>query len=295
MEIMESNDGAALREAGSARMREGRFAEAVEALSEAVALSPQDEAAWRLLGGAKASQGDAAGAVEAFRQAVALQPESPRNHYNLGLALQRVGKQAEARGCFEATLALDVNYAQARDRLSEIDASIAATPVLPPPTPRPVRPLEPEPLPPPEEMPAPPEPPRSSTAWGETPTGTPGARSGSSFGTAATPTGGQAQRQRPPQAPATTVQPPVQAGTILALGIVGVAGGLSCGLPLLVSPIAWSMGNQALKVLEEHPHLDPSIRNQVQAGRTLGIVGTVFLILGTIAFLLMLFASLIGG
>ena len=62
---------------------------------------------------------------------------------------------------------------------------------------------------------------------------------------------------------------------ILVLGILSIV----C-LPIL-GPVAWVMGNNAL------PMADPSQRGQINAGRICGIVGTVFLILGIIYWLVM--------
>lgn len=117
-------------EQGKTLMQAGRFAEAADALRQAVTASPHDEAAWRLLGGALASSGDAGGAVEAFRRAVELNPTSAKNVYNLGLAYQSTGDVEQATANMRQALALDPQYAQAQQRLSELTAS--ASPAPPP-------------------------------------------------------------------------------------------------------------------------------------------------------------------
>ncbi len=67
---------------------------------------------------------------------------------------------------------------------------------------------------------------------------------------------------------------------ILVLGILGIV----C-LPIL-APVAWIMGNNALKELDQG-FGDPNARGLVVAGRILGIIGTVLLILGCIYAIVM--------
>lgn len=64
---------------------------------------------------------------------------------------------------------------------------------------------------------------------------------------------------------------------ILILGIVGL---IVCG-PVGIA--AWIMGNKAIKEIDSSSQVY-SNRGVVQAGRILGIIATIFLILGTIAF-----------
>lgn len=250
--------GAELREQGAARLREGNFAEAADLLGAAVREDARDADGWRLLGGALSSLADNDGAVAAFTEAARLAPESARSHYNLGLALHRSGRTVEARHRFEQALLLDPSHPAARDRLAEIAAAegVSSSPSLPPmAAPLPQEPTEGA----------------SSNRWGESPAGV-GAG-----------VGGQRQLPRPGVSGNAAVD--LQSGTILALGIVGLAGGLSCGLPLLASPLAWSMGNAALEKMKTMDAVDPTVRSQIQTGRTLGIAGTVILILAVLAVL----------
>ncbi|MGW4802239.1 DUF4190 domain-containing protein [Nonomuraea sp. NPDC004297] len=65
--------------------------------------------------------------------------------------------------------------------------------------------------------------------------------------------------------------------TILVLGI------LSLVVCTFIGPFAWSMGNRALREIDESGrHYDN--RSQVQAGRVCGIIGSVMLIL-TLGFI----------
>jgi uncharacterized membrane protein YjgN (DUF898 family) len=67
---------------------------------------------------------------------------------------------------------------------------------------------------------------------------------------------------------------------ILVLGILSIV----C-LPIL-GPVAWIMGNNALKELDQG-FGNPSSRGLVVAGRILGIIGTVLLILSCIYVIFM--------
>ena len=83
------------------------------------------------------------------------------------------------------------------------------------------------------------------------------------------------------EAPTPTYYAPHRGGMILVLGIVGIM--FACFL--IPGICAWVMGNKDLRELDAG-RMDPSGRGLVQAGRTLGIVGTI---LGSIQ--LMAFAA----
>jgi hypothetical protein len=68
-----------------------------------------------------------------------------------------------------------------------------------------------------------------------------------------------------------------QGTMILVLGILGVT---ACQL---IAPVAWIMGNNALREIDLNP-MAYSNRGMVQAGRICGIVGSVLMIL-TVAWL----------
>lgn len=72
------------------------------------------------------------------------------------------------------------------------------------------------------------------------------------------------------------------ATTALVLGIVAVAGGLLCYLPLLVAPFAWFTGSKAVRDIDESRGAQGG-RGEAMAGKVLGIVGTVLLALALIA------------
>lgn len=65
---------------------------------------------------------------------------------------------------------------------------------------------------------------------------------------------------------------PHRGGLILALGIIGLVAGC-----IILSPIAWVMGNQDLTEIRAG-RMDPEGEGLTQAGRILGIIGTVIMI-----------------
>ncbi len=69
-----------------------------------------------------------------------------------------------------------------------------------------------------------------------------------------------------------------QATLSLVLGILGL---VLCGI---LAPIAWAIGNTEVKAIDDGRR-NPSNRGMAQAGKILGIIGTIFLALG-IAFIL---------
>ena len=107
------------------------------------------------------------------------------------------------------------------------------------------------------------------------------------------PTGQPGWPQQPPVPP---VQPPVpppaypvyappdlpKATAAMVVGIVAVAGGfVVCGLPLLVSPVAWVLGAQARRQIRQAPQQWGG-EGKATAGLVLGIIGTVLLVLALI-------------
>lgn len=78
---------------------------------------------------------------------------------------------------------------------------------------------------------------------------------------------GQQQTER------TQSAPPVNGSLVLAWGVIGLV-----ILPLF-SPLAWQLGNRALEILNRYPDADQTQRSNVVAGRALGIIGTVLLLM----------------
>ncbi len=82
------------------------------------------------------------------------------------------------------------------------------------------------------------------------------------------------------RAPSMPLQRPHRAGTILALGLIGL---LICG-PVCVA--AWVMGDSDLREMDAGL-MDPSGRSTTATGRLLGRVGTIIWIIGFVALLLL--------
>ncbi|GAA4739219.1 hypothetical protein GCM10023350_24530 [Nocardioides endophyticus] len=96
------------------------------------------------------------------------------------------------------------------------------------------------------------------------------------------------QQPPPPYGYGQPYQPPApnhpSAMTALVLGIIGLAGILTCGgVTLVLSPFAWAIGSKAVKEIDAAPPGTYSGRDQANAGRITGIIGTVLLVLGIIA------------
>lgn len=79
-----------------------------------------------------------------------------------------------------------------------------------------------------------------------------------------------------------------QATTVLVLGILGI---VICSI---LAPIAWSMGNKELAAIDSGRR-PPDNRGTANAGRILGIIGTVLLGLGIIFLILFLVVGLSFG
>jgi len=87
---------------------------------------------------------------------------------------------------------------------------------------------------------------------------------------------------QPPQFPSDSGSYPEQsqATTILVLGILSI---VICGI---LAPFAWSMGNKELAAIDAGRRT-PENRGTANAGRILGIVGTVLLGISIIVLILL--------
>lgn len=73
------------------------------------------------------------------------------------------------------------------------------------------------------------------------------------------------------------------ATTAMVLGLVALVGFLfTCGLTLLLGPFAWWVGAKAVREIDESPG-QFSAREQANAGKIMGIISTVLLVLGLLA------------
>jgi hypothetical protein len=81
------------------------------------------------------------------------------------------------------------------------------------------------------------------------------------------------------------------ATTAMVLGIVAVAGGVICYLPLLIAPFAWFTGSKAVRDIDESGGAQGG-RGEAIAGKVLGIIGTALLALALAAIVLLVVLSL---
>lgn len=72
-----------------------------------------------------------------------------------------------------------------------------------------------------------------------------------------------------------------QGTTILVLGICSLVFGFSCGVGFLLGPVAWIMGNSAIREIDADPSRFGN-RGSVQAGRICGIVSSAIIALGVV-------------
>ncbi|GAB6986895.1 DUF4190 domain-containing protein [Nocardioides pyridinolyticus] len=79
------------------------------------------------------------------------------------------------------------------------------------------------------------------------------------------------------------------ATTALVLGIIGLAGLVTCGgITLVLSPFAWMIGAKAVREIRANPEAYAG-EGTASAGRIMGIIGTILLILGVLVL-----AAIIG-
>ncbi|PUA82589.1 DUF4190 domain-containing protein [Nocardioides currus] len=77
------------------------------------------------------------------------------------------------------------------------------------------------------------------------------------------------------------------ATTAMVLGIGALGGMFVCGLPIVLAPFAWMIGGRAVKEIDANPGRYTG-RDQAQAGRIMGMIGTALLaliVVGIIVFI----------
>lgn len=124
----------------------------------------------------------------------------------------------------------------------------------------------------------PPQPGQQQPGYGNPGYGTPG------YGT---PGYGQQPYGQPGQpgygygAPSAPAHP--SATTAMVLGLVALVGALfTCGLTLLLGPFGWWVGAKAVREIDESPGRYTA-REQANAGKIMGLIATVLLVLGVLA------------
>lgn len=108
---------------GAAFMALGRAADALRCCERAVALNPGIGLAWTNRGNALLALKQAEAALASYLKALACDPRDPRAHCNLGNALREVGRPEEALARYHEALALKPDYVLAlRNRASLLHA-----------------------------------------------------------------------------------------------------------------------------------------------------------------------------
>jgi predicted TPR repeat methyltransferase len=91
---------------GAARVRLGKYEEALPVLQQATAAEPANADAWGHLGTACAETGRMEEALQAFDRALQINPDLTEGWSRLGGVMRELGQLEEAAGCFERAIAL---------------------------------------------------------------------------------------------------------------------------------------------------------------------------------------------
>jgi hypothetical protein len=83
-------------------------------------------------------------------------------------------------------------------------------------------------------------------------------------------------------------------GLALGLGITGLVGIVFCQLLLFAAPFAWVIGGRAVREIDAQPGRYGG-RDKAQAGRVMGIIGTVVLALGLLAIVVIVEVAVAAG
>ncbi len=113
-------------------LREGRYAEAVDALGKVTSAHAKDPRAWRLLGEAHVGQGQPAEAISALERAVALGLPEAEARRPLALALIQVGRTDEGIALCQKIIDEAVHRNQPDEAIAVWQGVLAAAPDLTP-------------------------------------------------------------------------------------------------------------------------------------------------------------------
>ena len=105
------------------------------------------------------------------------------------------------------------------------------------------------------------------------------------------PAPGWAPQPGTPQFPAYVLPDHPKATAALVVGIISVAGGFFCLLPILASPVAWVLGARARKEIRLAPQQWGG-EGRATSGMVLGIIGSVLLLLGLIGLIVVVVVAL---
>ena len=115
---------------GAARVRLGKYEEALAVLQQATAAEPANADAWGHLGTACAETGRMEDALKAFDRALQIKPDLTEGWSRLGGVMRELGQLDEAAGCFERAIALGADDELHRYYLASVRGG--STPPAPP-------------------------------------------------------------------------------------------------------------------------------------------------------------------
>lgn len=92
----------------------GAYEDAIEALSRATVIAPEDPSTWTDLGAAYLRSTQYKDGIKALHTALDLEPFFAKAHYNLGIAYLKLGKQEKALDAFESALTIDPDLGDPR-------------------------------------------------------------------------------------------------------------------------------------------------------------------------------------
>ena len=102
---------------GTALMKAGRLADAIEQFKQVLRIQPHDAGTRNNLGNLLLQTGQPAGAMEQFEEVLRFKPADSVTHYNFGNLLFQTGKIPEAIAQFEEVLRIEPDNALARNNL----------------------------------------------------------------------------------------------------------------------------------------------------------------------------------
>jgi Flp pilus assembly protein TadD len=98
----------------------GRLADAEKCFRASLQCDPNDVGIMSMLGLIAAQQGRAAEGLEACRRAIQINAKVPVVHFRMGMIQAQQRQFGEARRCYEAALAVDPNFAEARAAVAKL-------------------------------------------------------------------------------------------------------------------------------------------------------------------------------
>ncbi|WP_429258350.1 tetratricopeptide repeat protein [Paraburkholderia sp. GAS334] len=105
---------------GNALREAGEYAAAVDSCANALALAPDYVEAWNNLGNAFKDDGNEDAALKSYTKALSLRPDYAEAHNNLGNVYEKQNRLAEATACYRKALALKPDIATIHNNLGSV-------------------------------------------------------------------------------------------------------------------------------------------------------------------------------